>query len=101
MALGVSVERRGLESGFVWSATAWGVASLHAALCGIQWSPLGTPALPLRGGSLRSMRSMYPPGVSKNLRLDFLSRLSYEGGVNKRSLPLLAHDQFVGRILKY
>ena len=60
--LRVSVEGHATESGFVWSTTAWGVASLHAIHA--------------------------PPGVSKTPRLDFLSRLSYEGGVNKRSLPL-------------
>ena len=47
------------------------------------------PCAPVSGG-----------GVSKSLHLNLLSRLSYEGVVNKRSVVLQRPYQFVGHILE-
>ena len=72
-------ERLSTESGFVWRVwcpTAWRVASLHAALV---CSGGGVLLFPLR---------------------HLLSRLSYEGVVNRRSVVLQRPYQFVGHILE-
>jgi len=105
---GVCKMKGSYETGFVrcmwrvWMSTAWEVASLHAALlvsvdvhcvggrfapCGLVWSPWFPTAW--------VVASLHAPGqqgagVSRTLLPNFLSRLSYEGGVNKRSLPLHA-----------
>ena len=85
--LGMAVESFGgeerTESGFVWSPTAWRVASLHAP-------HLVSVDSHCVEGRFAPCDPCTPQGYPQTPIPNFLSRLSYEEGVNKRSLPLYA-----------